>query len=206
MDSTLSLSDLKDALKETLEARGSMGQIKARIRAEIFNALDEGAPKAKISNENLIINELIREYMEYNGYRHTLSVFLPESGQPVEKPFQRRFLAQELNITDDPRYTQVPLLYSIVTALQDSRHHPSNATPVEKTQTESAPSNADAMHARPSSAQSHQPHPSPTPSHAQSASSSPLYSTPISAVSFHSYEPTWLDEPSGNNSAVVISK
>ncbi|KAH9115744.1 hypothetical protein LEN26_011552 [Aphanomyces euteiches] len=189
MDGTLSLSDLKDALKETLEARGSMGQIKARIRAEIFNALDEGAPKAKISNENLIVNELIREYMEYNGYRHTLSVFLPESGQPVEKPFQRRFLAQELNITDDPRYTQVPLLYSIVAALQDTRNHPSYATPVEKTQTERAPSNADAMHARPSSAQSHQSHPSPTPSHAQSASSSPLY-----------------NEPSGNNSAVVISK
>ncbi|KAF0687645.1 Aste57867_20629 [Aphanomyces stellatus] len=122
MDGTLSLSDLKDALKETLEARGSMGQIKARIRAEIFQALDEGAPKAKLSNENLIINELIREYLEYNGYRHALSVFLPESGQPVEKPFQRRFLAQELNIVDDPRFNQVPLLYSIVTALQDSKH------------------------------------------------------------------------------------
>ncbi|ETW08236.1 hypothetical protein, variant [Aphanomyces invadans] len=103
MDGTLSLSDLKDALKDTLEARGSMGQIRARIRAEIFQALDEGAPKAKLSNENLIINELIREYMEYNGYRHALSVFVPESGQPVEKPFHRRFLAHELNITEDPR-------------------------------------------------------------------------------------------------------
>ncbi|ETV80567.1 hypothetical protein H257_06097 [Aphanomyces astaci] len=122
MDGTLSLSDLKDALKDTLEARGSMGQIRARIRAEIFQALDEGAPKAKLSNENLIINELIREYMEYNGYRHALSVFVPESGQPVEKPFHRRFLAHELNITEDPRYTQVPLLYSILTALQDSKH------------------------------------------------------------------------------------
>lgn len=34
-------------------------------------------PKPKLSNENLIINELIREYFEYNGYRHALSVFLP---------------------------------------------------------------------------------------------------------------------------------
>ncbi|RHX98426.1 hypothetical protein DYB36_007738 [Aphanomyces astaci] len=73
------------ALKDTLEARGSMGQIRARIRAEIFQALDEGAPKAKLSNENLIINELIREYMEYNGYRHALSVFVPESGQPLPR-------------------------------------------------------------------------------------------------------------------------
>eukprot|EP00882_Tetradesmus_deserticola_P016669 GHRQ01017812.1.p1 GENE.GHRQ01017812.1~~GHRQ01017812.1.p1 ORF type:complete len:133 (+),score=24.25 GHRQ01017812.1:473-871(+) len=28
-------------------------------------------------NENLIINELIREYLIFNGYRDTLSVFLP---------------------------------------------------------------------------------------------------------------------------------
>ncbi|OQR83251.1 hypothetical protein ACHHYP_14922 [Achlya hypogyna] len=121
MEETLSLADLKDALKETLEARGTLGPIKARLRAEIFQALDEGATKPKLSNENLIINELIREYLEYNGYRHTLSVFLPESGQPQERPFQRRFLAHELNITEDPRYNQVPLLYGIVTALQDAK-------------------------------------------------------------------------------------
>jgi hypothetical protein len=28
-------------------------------------------------NKNLIINELIREYLIFNGYRDTLSVFLP---------------------------------------------------------------------------------------------------------------------------------
>ncbi|OQS05775.1 lisH domain-containing protein FOPNL-like, partial [Thraustotheca clavata] len=109
------------ALKETLEARGTMGPIKARLRAEIFQALDEGGAKPKLSNENLIINELIREYFEYNGYRHALSVFLPESGQPQDPPFQRRFLAHELNINEDPRYNQIPLLYSIITALQQAR-------------------------------------------------------------------------------------
>jgi lisH domain-containing protein FOPNL len=30
-------------LKETLENRGVLGQIKARIRAEVFNALDDQA-------------------------------------------------------------------------------------------------------------------------------------------------------------------
>ncbi|KAE8911602.1 hypothetical protein PF005_g19286 [Phytophthora fragariae] len=119
--SQASLSDLKEVLKDTLAARGSLDQIKARIRAEIFAALDDqDVPKPKLSNENLIINELIREYFEYNGYRHALSVFLPESGQPAEKPFDRQFLSSELNMTEDPRFTHVPLLYSIVASLQQS--------------------------------------------------------------------------------------
>ena len=55
-----------DVLKDTLENRGVLGQVKARIRAEIFAALDDNSlPPPKLSNENLIINELIREYLEY---------------------------------------------------------------------------------------------------------------------------------------------
>jgi lisH domain-containing protein FOPNL len=36
-----SLQELKDALRDTLAARGSLGQIQARVRAEIFHALEE---------------------------------------------------------------------------------------------------------------------------------------------------------------------
>ena len=36
-----SLEELKDALRDTLAARGSLGQIQARVRAEIFSALEE---------------------------------------------------------------------------------------------------------------------------------------------------------------------
>jgi lisH domain-containing protein FOPNL len=36
-----SIFDLKDALLETLEAKGVLGQLKARVQAEVFKALDE---------------------------------------------------------------------------------------------------------------------------------------------------------------------
>ena len=36
-----SINDLKNVLKETLEANGVMQQIRARIRAEIFNSLND---------------------------------------------------------------------------------------------------------------------------------------------------------------------
>ena len=58
--------------------------------------LAQDFPPRAPSHENLVINELLREYLEYNGYKQTLTVFLPESGQPLQKPFKRGFLAHEL--------------------------------------------------------------------------------------------------------------
>ena len=52
-----------------------LGQIKARIRAEVFNSLDDKTDsKPPLSNENMVINELIREYLEFNKYKYTSSV------------------------------------------------------------------------------------------------------------------------------------
>lgn len=52
-----------------------LGQLKARIRAEVFSALDDQRePRPPLSHENLLINELIREYLEFNKYKHTASV------------------------------------------------------------------------------------------------------------------------------------
>ena len=43
----------------------------------MFSVLDEcSSQKPPISNENLIINELIQEYLEFNKYKHTASVFM----------------------------------------------------------------------------------------------------------------------------------
>ncbi|XP_065500923.1 centrosomal protein 20 isoform X2 [Caloenas nicobarica] len=101
-------------LKDTLEKRGALGEIKARIRAEIFNALDDQSePRPQLSHENLLINELIREYLEYNKYKYAASVLIAESGQP-EQPLDRQFLARELNVIEDVNGKSVPLLYGII--------------------------------------------------------------------------------------------
>ncbi|KAJ8413611.1 hypothetical protein AAFF_G00081180 [Aldrovandia affinis] len=108
------ITELKSALKETLEARGVLGQLKARIRAEVFNALDDQSePRPALSHENLLINELIREYLEFNKYRYTASVLISESGQP-EVPLDRQFLTNELNVVEDPSARSVPLLYGLL--------------------------------------------------------------------------------------------
>ena len=75
-----------------------------------------------LSRDNLVINELIREYLLFNGYRNTLSVLLPgadlafsnclcstasclfiaaEARQPQTAPFDRTMLASMLGVNQD---------------------------------------------------------------------------------------------------------
>ena len=48
-----------------------------------------------------MINELIREYLIFNGYQHTLAVFLPESGQTSSPQFERNYITKQLKIVED---------------------------------------------------------------------------------------------------------
>ncbi|KAM8778859.1 centrosomal protein 20 isoform 1-T2 [Rhynchonycteris naso] len=108
------VAELKAVLKDTLEKRGVLGHLKARIRAEVFNALnDDGEPQPPLSHENLLINELIREYLEFNKYKYTASVLIAESGQPAV-PLDRQFLIHELNAFEESKDNTIPLLYGIL--------------------------------------------------------------------------------------------
>ncbi|XP_023145206.2 lisH domain-containing protein FOPNL [Amphiprion ocellaris] len=114
------ITELKCAVRETLEARGVLGQLKARIRAEVFSALDDQRePRPPLSHENLLINELIREYLEFNKYRYTASVLTAESSQP-EVPLDRQFLANELKVVEDTSSKSVPLLYGLLSHFVNS--------------------------------------------------------------------------------------
>lgn len=67
------IDDLKDAIKDTLQQKGTINKVKAKIRAQIFGALGTAAeehPKPEPAPENVVINELIREYLIFNGYRY----------------------------------------------------------------------------------------------------------------------------------------
>eukprot|EP01116_Phalansterium_solitarium_P010592 TRINITY_DN2554_c0_g1_i2.p1 TRINITY_DN2554_c0_g1~~TRINITY_DN2554_c0_g1_i2.p1 ORF type:complete len:225 (-),score=79.62 TRINITY_DN2554_c0_g1_i2:406-1080(-) len=116
-----SLEELKSALQETLESRGSLDKLRAQLRAEIFHTLDDQTePRPEISDENLILNELIREYLVHNKLHHTVSVFLAESGQPSE-PFGRAFLASEIGVSDDPNSRGKPLLNSLLRQAKEAK-------------------------------------------------------------------------------------
>ena len=113
-----SVDDLKNVLRETLEQRGVLNQIKAKMRQEIFEAIDnDDNPKPEISKENLLINELIKDYLNYNNYSYSSSVFQSETGQP-KNIYDRKNIAEQLNIIEIDTNNQKPLLYSILYGLQ----------------------------------------------------------------------------------------
>ena len=113
-----SVEELKNALKETLEQRGVLNQIKAIMRQEIYEAIEsDDSPKPQLSKENLIINELIKDYLNYNNLSHTSSVFQSETGQPKDE-YDRNSLSKELNIIENEANKQQPLLYSILFGLK----------------------------------------------------------------------------------------
>ena len=114
-----SVEELKNALKETLEQRGVLNQIKAIMRQEIYDSIEkDDNPKPELSEENLLINELIKEYLNYNNYSHSSSVFQAETGQP-NNVLDRNSISKKLNIIENESNKQYPLLYSILLGLKN---------------------------------------------------------------------------------------
>lgn len=74
---------------------------------------NSGAPTP--TEEVLLINELIREYLEWNGYLYTASVMSSEAGMSqVKRP--RRELCAEVGVKDDEKSSTLPLLSNIIGA------------------------------------------------------------------------------------------
>ena len=63
-------------LKEALENKGTLSELHSKLRAEIYNTLEDNTyEKPRVSQENLLINELISDYMQFNNYKYSRSVF-----------------------------------------------------------------------------------------------------------------------------------
>ncbi|KAJ3272095.1 hypothetical protein HDV01_005960 [Terramyces sp. JEL0728] len=124
-----SYQDLKDgsrvlmiAMAVNLKERGVIAKLEAILRAEMFESIKSGydsVPNA--SQETRLINELIREYLQFNGYGHTLSVFKAEANLS-NLPRDRSLQIDDLGLNDKFYPSGVPLLYGL--ALTDKLKNP----------------------------------------------------------------------------------
>lgn len=114
-------ADLSEAMQTRLEENGVLGEIRAQIRAQVVQAVrqDDSEPQRRLSSyegENYLINELIKEYLKFNGLNHTLETLHDESGHP-RLDLGREALEAQLKVETGPNARRVPLLYSLVSNL-----------------------------------------------------------------------------------------
>lgn len=114
--STNDAASLKAAMRETLESTGQLDNVKAQLRAIVFQALDASSPESRsrppVPPENMILNELIREYLSFNGYEHALAVLSAEVGMRDASALPRAVLGAQVGLRHAAK--DVPLLYSML--------------------------------------------------------------------------------------------
>lgn len=64
-----------------MEAGGELGRIRAEMRTEVFKLLDSSNSESKIRNSKqssdiVIFNELVREYLNWMGFKYSSTVFV----------------------------------------------------------------------------------------------------------------------------------
>ena len=128
MDTSAEIQDLKNAVKVALRNKGVLDDIKSRLRAEIYLALEDKSvvlpPKtAQIS----LAAEIIKDFCNCLNLNNSLIVFSEECGQTNEMQVDREFISNELGFQVTDVDGKVPILLYMIQMLQavDSRNLPS---------------------------------------------------------------------------------
>jgi len=89
------VEELKSLVVRTLETNGVLGQIRAELRANVYKAIDcdedvgasTAVRSAKLTKSPVgqLMAEIVAEFFEFYQFRHSLSVFLPESNLGKER-------------------------------------------------------------------------------------------------------------------------
>ena len=117
---------LTKALQETLERSGTLDDVRSRLRATILRCMTECLPNASSTPppevpppiENVLINEMIIEYLSFNGYGQSLAVFAAES-HPGGAVLGDAFIRNDVGLSRST--LSLPMLYEIVEAAKARR-------------------------------------------------------------------------------------
>ena len=88
------MDELKNVVIQTLETNGMLNQLRAKLRSNVFQIIEQQDTGLKTSTgfqwenplalkiletpEGMLCTELIREFLEFYRMDYTMSVFLPE--------------------------------------------------------------------------------------------------------------------------------
>ncbi|XP_050465053.1 centrosomal protein 20 isoform X1 [Cataglyphis hispanica] len=104
-------------VRESLKADGDLDRMKAEMRTEVIKLLDcsskENKKIVKPSHDIILLNELVREYLDWMGYKYSSTVFIAECDLPKHS-LDRTLLAQSLGVKDNEKSRNLPLLCGLV--------------------------------------------------------------------------------------------
>ncbi|CAG5131571.1 unnamed protein product, partial [Candidula unifasciata] len=119
-------NELRDLVAQTLEANGTLGKLRAELRASVFLALED---QEKVQNKTSFLNKevrsflatregkltasLVQEFLEFFSLEFTLAVFKPETG--LNEQVKRTDLLKECNIPPSNASPDAPLLTCLLT-------------------------------------------------------------------------------------------
>jgi hypothetical protein len=87
-----------------------------QVRAHILQLLEGSEPihdTARPAPDTYLLNELIREYLDFQGYDATKSVFCKES-QLSHETFPRSFLEARVGLNSGAQASRLPVLFSLL--------------------------------------------------------------------------------------------
>lgn len=117
-DESDSKDDLVEAVKDALARRGVISSIKAKLRSEIFLALEEkDIPAPKKPDEVFLADEIIRDYLSSMKLENSSSVFCEESGQTRAEPVNRQLLCSQFGFKVERSMDDLPVLILLINHL-----------------------------------------------------------------------------------------
>ena len=97
VSATMADEDLKAAVRQALEKKGVIKDLKARLRSEVYQCLEDKTFKMPDKPPDVFLaTELVRELLISLKMENTLAVFCEEMGQPTEMRCDREFIGDEL--------------------------------------------------------------------------------------------------------------
>ncbi len=128
---------MKNLVIQTLETKGVLGQIRAKLRSTVFKIVDDQDQRTnlpmgcglkwenpllyKIRDTNMggLISEMVREFMEYLKMDYSLSVFIPECSISPERLKRDEILAR-LGVNSGVIGADLPIIYFMIYYFIDS--------------------------------------------------------------------------------------
>ncbi|XP_053977435.1 centrosomal protein 20 [Hylaeus anthracinus] len=118
--------DLINAVRESLKVNGELGRIKAAMCTQVIELLDGSNKGNKVKlpkpyQDVILLNELIREYIDWMGYKYSSTVFTSECNLSKQAP-SKFLLAQSLRLQESDDSKDLPLLCSILDTVKNLKN------------------------------------------------------------------------------------